>query len=195
MTPTLTGVGEKHHLSTPQIDLETHIQDVVKVIEESDLEEVILVGHSYGGMVITGVADRIPNKIESLIYLAAVLPLNNESMFDAVGPEIASYLYERAQEGNGWEVPPGKPEGYGIASKDLEWFNNMTSPHPLKSFQQKLQYMPNTINKVYISCTQDEGLKVMANRAQQFNMEYKEINSGHCPMITCPDDVVEAMTL
>jgi pimeloyl-ACP methyl ester carboxylesterase len=68
------------------------------------LEDIVLVGHSYGGMVITGVADKIPNKIKKLVHIAAVLPLSGESMFDAVGPEISAFLYNSAQKGNGWEV-------------------------------------------------------------------------------------------
>ena len=107
-TPTLTGIGERKHLTHPNVDLEIHIQDVLNIIFYEELEDIILVGHSYGGMVITGVADRIPSKIKKLMYVAAVLPMNGESMFDAVGPVISSFLYNSAQQGNGWEVPPAQ---------------------------------------------------------------------------------------
>jgi pimeloyl-ACP methyl ester carboxylesterase len=78
--PTLTGQGERVHLATPDIDLSTHIQDIVNVILWEDLHDVVLVGHSYGGMVVTGVADRLPDRIKHLIYVDAFLPENGESL-------------------------------------------------------------------------------------------------------------------
>jgi pimeloyl-ACP methyl ester carboxylesterase len=78
--PTLTGQGERVHLASPDVGLQTHIQDVVNAIEFEDLHDVVLVGHSYGGMVITGVADRIPDRIAHLVYLDAILPEDGESV-------------------------------------------------------------------------------------------------------------------
>ena len=80
--PTLTGQGERNHLANEAIDLDLHIQDVVNVILWEDLKDVVLVGHSYGGMVVTGVADRIPERIGCLVYLDALLPENGESLND-----------------------------------------------------------------------------------------------------------------
>ncbi|HEU5078747.1 MAG TPA: alpha/beta hydrolase [Opitutaceae bacterium] len=82
---TLTGQGERSHLASPDIDLKTHIQDVVNVIEWEDLHDVVLVGHSYGGMVITGVIDRIPERFKHVIYLDAFLPENGESAYSSMG--------------------------------------------------------------------------------------------------------------
>jgi pimeloyl-ACP methyl ester carboxylesterase len=77
--PTLTGQGERSHLASTNIDLDTHIQDIVNVIVWEDLHDVVLVGHSYGGMVITGVADRVPDRIRRLVYVDAFVPDNGES--------------------------------------------------------------------------------------------------------------------
>lgn len=187
-TPTLTGLGERKHLSHPDVDLETHIQDVLNTIFYEELDDIILIGHSYGGMVITGVADRIPNKIKKLIYVAAVLPINGESMFDAIGPEISSYIYNAAQQGNGWQVPGGNPQSYGIhAPEAAKWFEKMSTPHPLKSFQQKLHLKNSAlqnIDKLYIKCSQDAVLDSMVIRAKDMNISCCEIDSGHFPMIT-----------
>lgn len=159
LTPTLTGIGERKHLTHPNVDLETHIQDVLNTIFYEELDDIILVGHSYGGMVITGVADRIPEKIKKLIYVTAILPMNGESMFDAVGPEISTFLSNGAEKGNGWEVPAGTPQNYGIKnSKDAKWFEKISTPHPLKSFQQKLHLKDSIfkgLTKIYIQCLQD----------------------------------------
>src|SRR5215471_8255678 len=85
--PTLTGIGARKHLLSREIDLDTHIQDVIGVIEDEDLSDIVLVGHSYGGMVITGVADRVPEKLASLVYLDAFLPENGQSLFNVVPPD------------------------------------------------------------------------------------------------------------
>src|SRR6516225_1377011 len=84
--PTLTGIGARKHLLNREIDLCTHIQDVIGVIEDEDLSDIVLVGHSYGGMVITGVADRVPEKVASLVYLDAFVPENGQSLFNGLPP-------------------------------------------------------------------------------------------------------------
>lgn len=197
LTPTLTGLGERRHLSHPNVDLETHIQDILNTIFYEELDDTVLIGHSYGGMVISGVADRIPKNIKKLIYVAAVLPKDGESMFDAVGPEISSFLYNHAQQGNGWQVPASTPQSYGIkATEDANWFNAMTTPHPLKSFQQKLHIRSRSfqdIEKIYIKCSQDSALDSMANRAKMMNIPYYELNSGHFPMLTAPEAFVNLL--
>jgi len=85
--PTLTGIGAREHLLSREIDLDTHIQDVIGVIDDADLSDIVLVGHSYGGMVISGVADRVPEEVASLVYLDACLPENGQSLFSLLPPE------------------------------------------------------------------------------------------------------------
>lgn len=197
LTPTLTGIAERKHLAHPNVDLETHIQDILNTIFYEELDDIILVGHSYRGMVITGVADRIPTKIKKLIYVAAVLPMNGESMFDAVGPEISSFLYSSAQENNGWQVPASTPQNYGIkAPDDVKWFKNMSTPHPLKSFQQKLHFKISSfkkLNTIYIKCSQDLALASMATRAKNMEIPCYEIDAGHFPMITYREALVDLL--
>jgi pimeloyl-ACP methyl ester carboxylesterase len=124
---TLTGLGERAHLATREIGLETHIQDVVNVILFERLENVILVGHSYGGMVITGVADRLPGRIVRLVYLDAFLPNNDESLVSLRKPELAARIDQLAEDGfliPRW-VTPEKP-----FPKDV--------PHPVKTTTDRL---------------------------------------------------------
>ncbi|MBV9577268.1 MAG: alpha/beta fold hydrolase [Chloroflexi bacterium] len=97
-TPSLTGQGERTHLANPEVNLSTHIQDVYNAIWYEDLTDIILVGHSYGGMVVTGVADRMPNRIKHLVYLDAFLPANGQSLFDLGGP--------RDRPSTDWRIPP-----------------------------------------------------------------------------------------
>jgi pimeloyl-ACP methyl ester carboxylesterase len=104
-TPTLTGVGERIHLAHPDVDLETHITDVVNVIRYEDLGSIVLVGWSYGGMVVSGVRDRLPEPLTRVIYLDAEVPRDGESAFDVAGAEFRSEMEESAQRsGDGWKT-------------------------------------------------------------------------------------------
>ena len=110
-TPTLTGSGERVHLASPEIDLDTHILDVVNVLHYEDLHEVVLVGSSSGGMVITGVAEKTPERIDRLIYLDAFVPREGESICDMLGPKGKAAFEQTAEEhGDGWRVPFGDPD-------------------------------------------------------------------------------------
>jgi pimeloyl-ACP methyl ester carboxylesterase len=114
-TPTLTGLGERTHLVSRDIDLYTHILDIVQVFEYEELDEEILVGHSYGGMVIGGVADKIPHKIKHLVYLDGYIPQDNKSAFDII-PGLETIYKERAlrEEGKEWLVVSYEPEVWGV---------------------------------------------------------------------------------
>ena len=105
-TPTLTGSGERVHLASPEVDLNTHISDVANLFHYEDLHQVALVGSSGGGMVITGVAERVPERIDRLIYLDAFVPTDSESIWDMLGPEMQASFQQAAEErGGGWRVP------------------------------------------------------------------------------------------
>ena len=114
-TPTFTGMGERVHLAHPDIDLDTHVTDVVNVIQFEDLNDAILVGYSYGGIVITGVADKVPDRFSHLVYLDAFVPQDGQSFADLLGPEIVTSLMSVVEQyGDGWRLPyipddPGEP--------------------------------------------------------------------------------------
>ncbi len=190
LTPTLTGLGEKQHLASPNIDLDVHITDIANIILYEDLENVILVGHSYGGMVIRGVADNLPNKIQRLIYIDALLPQDGESMLGIVDEGISSYLIKRAEEdGDGWQVPPPPAQNYLFPRQDdIDWVAAKSTPHPLKSFQQRLFLKnPNKhCRSDFIKCTRDHALDPMLSRAKDMHIPCHLIDTGHFPMVTEP---------
>jgi pimeloyl-ACP methyl ester carboxylesterase len=110
-TPSLTGLGERSHRADPGTDLDTHIRDVVAVLHYEDLRDMVLVGHSYGGMVITGVADRMSDRLAQLVHLDADVPLNGQSESDLLPPEESAEYEEAARSrGDGWRVPPPFPD-------------------------------------------------------------------------------------
>jgi pimeloyl-ACP methyl ester carboxylesterase len=130
--PTLTGLGERSHLVSKDIDLYTHIRDVTQVLECEDLNEVILVGHSYGGLVIGGVAERIPERIKRLVYLDAYIPQDNKSAFD-IEPGLETIYQERAlkERGREWLVASYEPKVWGVTNpNDISWMEIRLSPMP-----------------------------------------------------------------
>jgi len=142
LTPTHTGVGERAHQSAEAITLETHIRDVIGCIEMEEVSDVVLLGHSYGGMVITGVADRIPEKIKSLIYLDAFIPRNGDSLIslltEAHGPEVGGQMrggmFDSARA-NGGLMAPFTAEMFNVKESKRDWVNRRCVPQALATFQ------------------------------------------------------------
>ncbi|HJU73934.1 MAG TPA: alpha/beta fold hydrolase, partial [Gemmatimonadaceae bacterium] len=124
---TLTGLGERVHLATPNVGLTTHMNDVVNTVNFEQLQDVVLVGHSYGGMVITGVADRIADRVRALIYVDAFLPESGESVMGLIGPQAGAFFAQNTTDG--MIVPPWVTSNAAIP-KDV--------PHPLKTFTDTL---------------------------------------------------------
>jgi pimeloyl-ACP methyl ester carboxylesterase len=138
-TPTLTGLGERAHLMSRQIDLETHIADVLGVLRTEDLCDIVLCGHSYGGMVITGVADGEPERIAALVYLDAFVPENGQCTLDLL-PADRREQFDRGvrERGFGWLVPAIPAAVYKVNEADQAWVDAQCTPHPLACFEQRL---------------------------------------------------------
>ena len=138
-TPTLTGLGERAHLMNRTIDLDTHVQDVVGVIRCEELSDVVLCGHSYGGMVIAGVAEQIAAKIRSLVYLDAFVPENGKSLFDYLPAEQSGQMRDRRlAERRGLQ---GHAHSGGCVRGQRHgrrWVDAMCVKQPLATFEQKL---------------------------------------------------------
>ena len=135
--PTLTGLGERAHLSSDAVDLETHVTDVIAHIEAEDLSDVVLVGHSYGGVVITHVADRIPDRLSRLIYLDAQIGADAVSIMDGLPPDIRDQ--RRAAAAGGLTMAPPAPEVFGITDAcTADWVAARLRPHPIATYEQAL---------------------------------------------------------
>ena len=139
IAPTLSGVGERAHLAGQAINLSTHIQDVVATNLGEDLDDVILCGHSDGGMVITGVAGQIGERIRTLFYLDASVPEDGQSILDVLGPDMASIAIEMAG-GDGIMMVPRGAEYFGVNEADRAWVDRLCTPHPIGCFVQKLRF-------------------------------------------------------
>jgi pimeloyl-ACP methyl ester carboxylesterase len=133
--PTLTGLGERSHLAIHAINLDTHIQDIVNVFDKDNIDDVILCGHSYGGMVITGVTGEIGERIRTLIYIDAFVPAHGQSVFDIVGAETTLAFLEQAS-GNGGMIPPIPAAAFNVNEGDAERLDRMATSQPLATFAQ-----------------------------------------------------------
>lgn len=193
VTPTCTGLGERGHLARPDIDLDTHIADILGVLEIEDLTSVNLIGHSYGGMVATGVADRARSRIAKLIYLDAFAPNGGDSAFDCLPPPARA----QRQSGTGWQIPPG-PMPPDTSAEDRAWCDPRRLPQPRKTFEQKLALNngPLTLPRHYILCTRvppDDRFRPFYERAKREGWSTSEIDASHNPHITCPDVLADLL--
>jgi pimeloyl-ACP methyl ester carboxylesterase len=138
-TPTLTGVGERSHLLSREVGLNTHVADVANLMTWENLHDIVLVGHSYGGAVVRHVADRMPDRIRSLIYLDAFVPENGKALFDYLPDHGEGDRALAMAHGDGWRVPPRSASFFGVNAADAAWVDSQCTMHPLSSFETPAQ--------------------------------------------------------
>jgi len=136
-TPTLTGLAERSHLLTPSVDVDTHILDVVNEMKWQELNGVVLVGHSYGGMVISGVAEKMEKAIVSLVMLDAFMPENGQGVIDIYPPPMREPV-ESALRAGATTMPPRSAALFKVNEKDRAWVDAQCTPQPIQTFVQKL---------------------------------------------------------
>jgi pimeloyl-ACP methyl ester carboxylesterase len=194
-TPTLTGLGERSHLLSPQVNLETHIDDVVNLIRWEELSNVVLCGHSYGGAVVSGVADRVPDRIGALIYLDAFLLDDGRSVHDEVPPKDRNAQLEGARvHGEGWKVPPIPAAGFNVNAKDAAWVDRQCTMQPLAAFQQPLRLgrkMDGVKDVTFVLATGYEGSPFMPSyeRAKAKGWKTLSVACGHDVMLDMPEEL------
>lgn len=191
--PTYTGLGERAHLASREIGLETHIADVLGTMEYEDLRDVVLVGHSYGGMVATGVADRARARVRRLVYLDAFVPRDGQSLLDLLPPDLRERMREAAKTtGEGWRVPPN-PVPSDTSEADLAWLMPRRVMQPLRAFEEPLRLTgpEGGVPRTYIYCTRiapGDVFGPFAERARrEAGWEYLEIDASHSPNVTAPE--------
>jgi pimeloyl-ACP methyl ester carboxylesterase len=198
-TPSLTGLGERSHLNSAAVDLSTHIADVVNLLRWEDLSDVILCGHSYGGIVISGVADRIPERIRTLVYLDAFVPENGECLFDLLSPEWAQQMRLLAQTaGNGWNVPPIPAERFNVNLRDAAWVNAQCTPQSIASFEEHIR-----LNRVALDAHDathilatgwdNSPFRVAHERAKARGWKTRTVTCGHEVMLDLPGELADLL--
>ena len=192
-TPSLTGIGERAHLASSSVDLSSHVNDVLGTIEYERLSDFVLVGHSYGGMVVTVVADRAANRIRSLVYLDAFVPKDGQAALDLVRPEMREKILALPD----WRVPPPPPQG--MTNRDeIAWIEGRRNPQPLGTFKEKIVLKNKPFpNRAYIFCSGYSpttfapfAAAAKADKAWR----YHELPTHHYPQISMPRELATLLT-
>jgi len=213
-SPTLTGLGERSHLLSHEIDLHTHIKDILNLLEFEDLTKVILVGHSYASAVIEGVAEVVPHRLSRLINLDGAIPSDGQSFLDALDamnvqdPKfVEEFRRIVAEEGEGWLIPfsdrmrmlvtPERDGIFGVTDKkDLRWMKELLTPHPMATLEQKEHLVRSegaSIPRTYIWCSIFDGKKIPERPSLPSNWDFCEIETGHDAMISAPHELSEIL--
>jgi pimeloyl-ACP methyl ester carboxylesterase len=197
-TPTLTGLSDRAHLLHASVGLATHIQDIVALIEAYGLSDVVLAGHSYGGQVITGVADAMPGRIAKRVYLDAFVGDDGDAAVELQPAEVAGHYRESvAGPGFGWLIPVRSLEKMGVSDPaDVAWLQRRLTPHPWLTFTDKLRLTgaASGVPAEFIECT--DWMRVF--RGQREKAESKgwpvhEIATGHEAMVTAPKELADLL--
>jgi pimeloyl-ACP methyl ester carboxylesterase len=198
--PTLTGLGEREHLASPSVGLTTHIQDVLAVLHYEDLCDVILVGHSYGGAVVTGVADRARDRIRRLVYFDAFVLQDGQSLQDVCPPGMVELLTNLAQQsGDGWRAPsPFTMEQFGVsAPEDIAWNERGLVMHPIKTMVEPVTLRPEPLPfpVSYVLCTERRmGLfDAFASQARSKNWDCRDVPWTHAAPAVLPNECAELL--
>jgi pimeloyl-ACP methyl ester carboxylesterase len=205
---TLTGLADRVHLARPEVDLETHITDVINLIEYEALNEVSLLCHSYSGIVITGVADRIPERLAQVIYLDSAPFVDGQSMLDVFPPEAQERVRQEVEtEGRGWLLPVQSWEELGdestregLGDRERALFESRATPQPFRTYEQPLRLTrdrPGDYQLIAIACNDMRsmlaaGVPGIAEMTKP-PWRYEELPTGHWPMLSMPKELAEML--
>lgn len=193
----MTGLGERHHLIGPTVGLHVNIQDIINVIEYRNLSDIVLVGHSYGGMIITGVAEAYADRIQRLIYFDGNFPEDGQSAWD-LSPDVAKQWEERtAGTGTDWLVhPPDPAEKYGETGARADRQRDLMTPMAMWTHEEPIRLPKNRATELprsYIKCTGYEGFQQMGEKARSENLDYYELKTHHNPIFYEPAVATEVL--
>ncbi len=206
--PTLTGLSERSHLAGPDVGLTTHVDDVAGVVAFEDLSDVVLVGSSSGGGVITGLADRMPERIAALVYLDAFVPADGQSIRDLLPPERQSALDALVRtEGSGWLLPRFAPPPWPVILRtmwqitdeaDVAWLLPRLRPTPYRHFTDPVRVTDahlDAVDRVYVRCHRKpapfDAFAAAAKSSPGWRL--RELDATHVPFVTHPDDVTTVL--
>lgn len=195
--PTLTGQGERSHLLRPGIDASLHIADVVNVIRYERLNDIVLVGHSYGGCVISGVAEVVPDKIAALVFLDAFVPDNGQAVVDIVQPAVKEVILAAQARGE-TTVPVRDAAAFNVNAKDRAWVDSLAVPQPIGAMTEKLRLTgarDRIARKTYIRASgyPNVAFEAAHARAKAEGWRTYDVPCGHAVMIDMPERLAEIL--
>lgn len=198
--PTQTGLGERAHLLSPDITIGTFVEDIVQHLHFEDLHQVVLVGHSFGGIPVTGAADKVPERIAKLVYLDAIMLDSGETWLDLLPGEIARDRSALAQTSSGGlSLPPAAPDSFGLSDPaDAAFVASRLTPHPFKTFTTALDLknpIGNNLPAAYIECTDPpyRPAAIALQRARKLGWPVEQIATGHDAMVSAPEALADLL--
>ena len=196
-TPTCTGLGERAHLLHPGINATTHITDVVSLIKSEELNDIVLVGHSYGGCVVSGVAEVVPEKIRSIVFLDAFIPDNGDATLDLVQPPVQAVIRAAIARGE-TSVPVRDAAAFNVNEKDRAWVDRLAGVQPMGTMTEKLTLTgarERIAKKTYIRASgyPNVSFEKAYARAKAEGWRTYEVPCGHDVMIDAPDRLTEIL--
>lgn len=207
-TPTLTGLGERTHLGTRETNLDTHIADVANLIVSEDLRDVVLVGHSYAGCVVAGVADRLADRLALVVYLDSAPLEDGESFLGVYPPDLQAETRQQVEaEGEGWRLPPmpfallpEMPMLAGLGDDDRALLAREATPQPFGTYTQPLHFAHaggSGYRRAVIAC--NDFRMLVATGMPRFQVftpptwERRDLDTGHWPMFSAPRELAETL--
>ncbi|HSV36360.1 MAG TPA: alpha/beta hydrolase family protein [Ramlibacter sp.] len=206
---TLTGLGDRVHLMSPAITLETHITDVMDAMAAEEMDDVVLAVHSYAGMIGTAVADRQPRRLRHLVYVDAVVPKPGESWSSTHASATRESRIAAAAGSPDFSFPSPDPGIFGLTGEDYEWVRRRQTPHPGHTYQAPLDFQPERVGSVprtFVNCTQPALATIDAIRPRLADPRFwggawqggagaslVELKTGHDPMVTMPGELTRIL--
>jgi pimeloyl-ACP methyl ester carboxylesterase len=202
-TPTLTGLGERRHLRSPEISLTTHVDDIVNVIRYEELDNFVLVAHSYGGTVATGVCDGMKDHISKVIFLDANVPADGQPTIPGLTPELAEKIVGQPLL-DGYLLPPLDPVRMGVSpddTKNTEWLRRNLTEHPLQTLTEPINLLnggTENMHRTFILATPLDQLQKFAQAGTlkikaDPSWHYEELLVGHDAMVIAPDQTADLL--
>jgi pimeloyl-ACP methyl ester carboxylesterase len=194
---TLSGLGERAHELSPDITLDTHVEDVVTAMRAEECSRAVLVGHSYGGMVITGAADRLGDEVGRLVYVDGVVPLPGEAWSTRNPPSVQAE--RRSAIATHGHLPPPPPSAFGLSGADADWVERRQTPQPGGVYDDPLSFDADrwaALPRTFVDCTTpalstiDPSRQLVRSRP---GWEVVELDTGHDPMISAPADLAAVL--
>ncbi len=195
-TPTLSGCGYLSQNIPQQEDATVYIENMAEYLVLEELDDVVLVGHSYSGLICGALMMRFPQRIRQAVFIDAVIPDSNRSFVDIAGEQFTQMLEHHRMDGD--MVRPWPAKVFGVAGAEADWFEQRLRPFPRRAFHTPFPgvFDPTAVLTSHITCTQTMSpfIREMAAKAQGFSWPLYELDTGHCPMITCPEALIKTIS-
>ncbi|HET6503512.1 MAG TPA: alpha/beta hydrolase family protein [Amycolatopsis sp.] len=198
LTPTLTGLSDRAHLLSPQVGLDTHTEDIVRLLDVCATDDIVLVGHSYAGQIVTAAADRRPSRIKQRVYLDAFVGSDGDAAVRLLPEQVAHHWRESAEgPGFGWLVPVRSLAVLGVSEQDdLDWLTPRLTPHPWRTYTDPLAITGavHGVPAAFIECVDwMRVFRAQADRARERGWPVRELATGHEAMVTAPEALAKAL--